>query len=158
VIDVQNEWLNKSPGLKASLELRVGVINSAIALFREKGLPIIRIYHVDKGVGPMPGTEEFEFVPAIGIVESDTRIIKNYGNAFNKTDLASILEQKQVDTVILCGLSAVACVMATYVGAEDLDLHPFYLRDGVAAGSEPLVRFAEEIFETLSVQALTLAL
>jgi actin-related protein len=48
--------------------------------------------------------------------------------------------------------------MATYVGAEDLDLHPFYLRDGVAAGSEQLVRFAEEIFETLSVQALTLAL
>jgi nicotinamidase-related amidase len=56
--------------------------------------------------------------------------------------------------VILCGLSATNCVLATYVGAEDHDLHPFLLRDGVAAGSEENVRFAEEIFETLSVGAL----
>jgi nicotinamidase-related amidase len=158
VIDVQNKWLNASPGLRASLELRVDVINSAIELFRKKGLPIIRIYHVDKGVGPLPGTEEFEFLPSILTIESDIRLIKNYGNAFNRTELAGILEQKQVDTVILCGLSATACVMATYVGAEDSDLHPFLLRDGVAAGSEQLVRFAEEIFETLSVGALTLVL
>ncbi len=156
VIDVQNKWLNQSPGLKASLELRVEVINSAIALFREKGLPIIRVYHIDKGEGPMPGTDEFEFLPSIGTIDSDTRVIKNYPNAFNKTELAGILQQKQVDTVILCGLSATACVMATYVGAEDQDLHPFLLRDGVAAGSEQLVKFAEEIFETLSVGALTL--
>jgi hypothetical protein len=44
--------------------------------------------------------------------------------------------------------------LATYVGAEDQDLHPFLLRDGVAAGSEQNVRFTEEIFETLSVGAL----
>lgn len=131
------------------------MINSAISLFRKKGFPIIRVYHIDKGEGPMPGTEEFEFLPSVSTIESDTRVIKNYSNAFNKTELAGILQQNQVDTVILCGLSATACVMATYVGAEDRDLHPFLLRDGVAAGSEQLVKFAEEIFETLSVGALT---
>ena len=156
MIDIQNEWLNKSPGLRASVELRVEVINSAIALFRKKGLPIVRIYHVDKGDGPMPGTDGFEFLPSIAIADSDARVIKNYSNAFNKTELAGILERKQVDTVILCGLSASACVMATYVGAEDQDLHPFLLRDGVAAGDERYVRNAEEIFETLSVGALSL--
>jgi nicotinamidase-related amidase len=155
VIDVQNEWLNSSSGLKASLEQRVEAINSAIALFRKKGLPIIRVYHVDKGVGPMPGTEGFEFLPSIGIAESDAQVIKNYPNAFNKTKLASILAKKSVDVVILCGLSATCCVMATYFGAEDHDLHPFLLRDGVAANSEQHVKFAEEIFETMSVGALT---
>jgi len=45
--------------------------------------------------------------------------------------------------------------MATYFGAEDHDLHPFLLRDGVAANSEQHVKFAEEIFETMSVGALT---
>ncbi len=158
VIDVQNEWLNRSPGLKECLELRVEVINSAIALFRTKGLPIVRIYHVDKGVGPMPGTEAFEFLPSIATIESDTSVIKNYPNAFNRTELAATLENMHVDTVILSGLSATACVMATYVGAEDRDLHPFLLRDGVAASSERYVRYAEEIFETLSVGALTLTL
>jgi nicotinamidase-related amidase len=150
VIDIQNKWLNSSPGLKACLELRVEVINSAIALFRKKGLPIIRVYHVDKGEGPMPGTDEFEFLPSIGIADSDPQVIKNYPNAF--------LAHKNVDVPILCGLSATGCAMATYIGAEDHDLHPFFLRDGVAASSEQHIRFAEEIFETMSVGALTLAL
>lgn len=154
MIDIQNKWLSSSPGLRASLDQRVEVINSAIALFRKKGLPIVRVYHVDKGEGPLPGTEEFDFLPSIEIAESDTRVIKNYPNAFNRTELADILALRKVDVVILCGLSATGCVMATYVGAEDRDLHPFLLRDGVAAGSEQNVRFAEEIFETLSVGAL----
>jgi len=109
---------------------------------------------VDKGEGPMPGTDGFEFLPSIGIVETDARVIKNYPNAFNRTELASILAQKSIDVVILCGLSATGCVMATYIGAEDHDLHPFLLRDGVAASSEQFIRFAEEIFETMSVGAL----
>lgn len=154
VIDIQNKWLDSSPGLKASLEQRVETINSAIAMFRKKGLPIIRVYHVDKEEGPLPDTEEFDFLPSIKIAGTDTQVIKNYPNAFNKTELADILTQRKVDTVILCGLSATGCVLATYVGAEDHDLHPFLLRDGVAAGSEQNVRFAEEIFETLSIGAL----
>jgi len=158
VIDIQNEWLNSSLGLKTCLEQRVETINSAIALFRKKGLPVIRVYHVDKLTGPMPGTDGFEFLPSIGIVGSDAQVIKNYPNAFNRTELASILAQKSIDVVILCGLSAIGCVMATYIGAEDHDLHPFLLRDGVAASSEQHVKFAEEIFETMSVGALTQAL
>jgi nicotinamidase-related amidase len=154
VIDIQNKWLSSSPGLRASLEQRIDVINSAIALFRKKGQPIIRVYHVDKAEGPLPDTEEFDFLPSIEIAETDTRVIKNYPNAFNRTELADILALGKIDVVVLCGLSATGCVMATYVGAEDHDLHPYLLRDGVAAGSEQHVRFAEEIFETLSVGAL----
>lgn len=155
VIDIQNKWLKSSPGLMLSLEQRIEVINSVIALFRKKGLPIIRVYHVDKAEGPWQGTEEFDFLPSIEVLETDTRVIKNYPNAFNRTELADVLAREKIDTVILCGLSATSCVLATYVGAEDRDLHPFLLRDGIAAGSEQNVRFAEEIFETLSVVALT---
>ncbi len=158
MIDIQNQWLNSSSDLRASLKQRVETINSAIALFRRKGLPIIRVYHVDKGEGPMSCTEEFEFPPSIGIAESDLQVIKNYPNAFNRTELADILAHQKVDVVILCGLSATGCVLATYVGAEDQDLHPFLLRDGVAASSEQHVKFVEEIFETMSVGALMQAL
>ena len=158
VIDVQNIWLNSSPSLKACLDSRIDAINSAIALFRKKGLPIIRVHHVDKGEGPAPGTEGFEFHPSIATVDHDVQVIKNYPDAFNRTYLASILEKENIDVVVLCGLSATCCVAATYFGAQDHDLHPFFLRDGVAAGSEEHIRFAEEIFETMSVAALTVAL
>ncbi|MDD1767433.1 MAG: cysteine hydrolase [Methanomassiliicoccales archaeon] len=155
VIDIQNKWLKSSPGLMLSLEQRIEVINSAIALFRKKGLPIVRVYHVDEAEGPWQGTEEFDFLPSIEVLETDARVIKNYPNAFNRTELEDVLAREEIDSVILCGLSATCCVLATYVGAEDRDLHPFFLRGGVAAGSEEKVRFAEEIFETLSVGALT---
>jgi nicotinamidase-related amidase len=154
VIDIQNKWLSQSPGLRASVELRVDVINSAIALFRKTGHPIIVVHHVDKEEGPDPGTEDFEFLPSISVDAGDVRVVKNYPNAFNKTDLESLLRRMQVDTVILSGLSATACVMATYIGAEDRDLHVYLLRDGVAAGNEQNVRFAEEIFDTMSLSAL----
>jgi hypothetical protein len=44
--------------------------------------------------------------------------------------------------------------MATYIGAEDNDLHPFLLKDGVAADSEDKVKFIEGIFDTLSLGSL----
>jgi len=131
------------------------VVNAAIALFRKRELPIIQIYHVDRAEGPEPGTEAFEYPASVAVLQSDARVIKNNGDAFNRTDLADILARQKVDTVVLCGLSATACVMATYVGAEDRDLHAYLLRDGVAAGSEMHVRFAEEIFDTLSIGALS---
>ncbi len=158
VIDIQNIWLNSSPSLRACLERRIEVINSAISMFRKKGLPVIRVYHVDKGEGAVPGTDAFEFHPSIATENNDPIVIKNYPDAFNRTDLASILGKENIDVVILCGLSATCCVMATCFGAQDHDLHPFFLRDGVAAGSEEHIRFAEEIFETMSVGALTVAL
>lgn len=154
VIDVQNEWLSMSPGLKASLEQRLEVINAAIDLFRQKGLPIVRIYHVSKGVGPEPGTERFAFHPMVKISETDAQIIKNYPNAFNKTDLGEILAKEEVGVIVLCGLSATGCVMATFIGAVDRDLQPFLLKDGIADSREENVRFIEELFDHIGVSAL----
>jgi nicotinamidase-related amidase len=158
VIDIQNKWLDSSPGLKECLERRVATINSAIAFFRKKGLPIIRVYHVDKVRGPLPGTKEFEFLPSIEIDMMDMQVIKNYPNAFNKTELAEILIQNRVDAVILSGLSATGCVMATYIGAEDNDIQPFLLKEGVAADGEDKVKFVEGIFDTLSLESMVQAL
>jgi nicotinamidase-related amidase len=155
VIDVQNAWLDRSEGLKKSLEARIDEINQAIAIFRAKNLPIIVVYHTDKGVGPEPGSKAFEFHPGIKIEPRDSKVIKNYPNAFNRTDLESILKEHGCDTVLLAGLSATGCVLATYIGALDKDLSPYLVKDAVAASREDLVRFAEEIFDCLSVRAIS---
>ena len=81
-------------------------------------------------------------------------LVKAYPNAFNKTELQEILAMDGCDTVILAGLSTTGWIMATYIGAIDRDLHPYLLRDGVAAESETLVHHAQEIFDTLSLDAL----
>lgn len=129
-------------------------INGAIATFREKDLPIIVVYHTDKGAGPEPGSKAFEFHPSINITAKDTKVVKNYPNAFNRTELETMLREQGCDTVFLAGLSGTGCVLATYIGAIDRDITPYLVRDAVAASREDLVRFAEEICDTLSLQAI----
>ena len=48
VIDVQKEFFSFSPATAQSLNDAIECINAAIALFREKHLPIICIQHVEE--------------------------------------------------------------------------------------------------------------
>jgi nicotinamidase-related amidase len=154
VVDIQNAWLDMDAGLKESMMARIPVVNEAIGVFRGKGLPIIRIYHVDPATGPKPGTPAFEFDPDVRIEPSDELIVKNYPNAFNKTELEEVLRRSGCDTVILAGLSGSGCVLATYLGAVDRDIPAYLVKNAVAAPKEEHVRFAEEVCDTLSLKAL----
>jgi nicotinamidase-related amidase len=154
VIDVQNYVLDNFPGYRESVEKRAKTMNDSIALFREKKLPVIVVYHEDRKEGPRPGTKAFEFSPGIEVRETDPRVVKNYPNAFNKTDLESRLRRSGSDTVVITGLSAIGCALATYIGAIDLDLEPYFVQGAVAADSEEHVRFAEDICRTITLDDL----
>ncbi len=153
VIDIQKAWVNSSEGLRRAVQLRKGVINSAIQLFSEKELPVIAVYHTDKD-GPGEDSPDFQFIDSIDISEATEKVVKNYPDGFNKTDLEAILQKYGCDTVILCGLSALYCVLATYYGAMNRDLHVYLLRDGVAAGEEEYIRIVEGVCDSLSTQVL----
>ncbi len=117
VIDVQNNYLPMMD--QSGQQMAVRLINGAIWQFRNKNFPIIRVYHTDLDWGPEPGSDEFEFAAEINIQQSDPQIIKNYPSAFTQTNLDTVLKEKGVNTVFLCGLSATGCVLATYFGAQD---------------------------------------
>jgi len=154
VIDVQNDVLDNYPGYSESVQRRAKTMNDAIALFRRRRLPIVVVYHEDKEQGPRPGTKAFAFHESIEVLESDTKVVKNYPNAFNKTPLGDMVRGMGCDTVVIVGLSAVGCAMATYHGAIDLDLEPYFVHGGVAADTEEHVRMAEEICRTVKVDEL----
>lgn len=154
VIDVQNYVLTDFPGFAESVTKRASVMNEAIGLFRRKGLPIVVIYHEDVKDGPRPGTKAFEFSELIDVRDTDTKVVKHYPNGFNKTDLEAILREKGCDTVFIVGLSAVGCAMATFFGAIDLDLDPYFVQGGVAADTEEHVRAAEDICRAIEVGKL----
>jgi len=152
VVDIQNAWLDNMPELKKSVEKRLDVINGAIEWFRKNKLPIVLIYHENRDEGVTPGTSAFEFTPAVGIDRNDIRVTKHYPNSFNKTGLDSNLRKMGCDTVLIVGLSASGCALATFFGAEDYDFHPYIVKGGVASHDEGHVRFAEEICETLCIE------
>ena len=157
VIDVQNLFFKNSPVASQSLNNAIRMINRAIALFREKQLPVICIQQMDKEQNLVPGESDFDTPANMDILPGDIHIHKRYRNSFNQTSLADILREKGVDTVIVTGYSAEYCVLSTAWGAEDLDLTPILLRGALASGSQENIRFVESVNDLITYKALVKA-
>jgi nicotinamidase-related amidase len=148
VIDLQNDYLPYMA--EGDKKTAMDTINRAIGLFREKHLPVIRIYHHDPERGPQPGTEGFEFPKSVAVTESDPRVIKHYQDAFAKTCLDSLLQGLGVNTVFLCGLSATGCVLGTYFGALDHDYLALMLKDGLISPKPEQTEMIRDICRGMS--------
>jgi len=156
VIDIQNEYLPLMSGGDRDMALRM--INGAIWLFRQKNLPVIRVYHTNPDYGPEPGTEAFEFPKTVIIKETDPKVIKNYPNAFKKTELDKLLREKGVNTVFICGLSATGCVLATYYGANELDYHTVMVKNAVMSPNEKHTEAVMSFCSTVDFETLNMIL
>ena len=154
VIDVQNAYV---PMMDAP-PMAFRMINGVIALFRQHGLPVIRVYHTSPQWGPASDSEGFQFDPAIQVTEEDAKVIKNYGNAFKKTELDSLLRAQGVNTLFLCGLSSTGCVLATYHGGVDLDYRTFMVSQALIGPKQSLTEAVEEMLSTIDYSALSLLL
>jgi len=157
VQDIQNVWLydpDSNQDLRKSVEKRLDVVNETIAWFRSKRLPIIVGYTEDKDQGLLPGTISFEVPKTVHVEETDFKVTKRHANAFGNPELGAILRREGCDAIVIVGLSASGCVLATYFSALDWDIRPYVVKGGVASHNEEHVRFAEDICDTLNVQDL----
>jgi nicotinamidase-related amidase len=156
VIDVQNKYLR--PISLRDKEMAFFFINLLIELFRKHDFPIIRIYHTDSEGGSLPGTEEFEYPASLQIKPGDTQIIKTYSDGFNKTNLNEVLTGKGANTLFLCGLSAVECVLATRTGAHNHDYKAFMVKDAIMSHNTDYTRNVEAMFDSVSYDVVKLIL
>lgn len=156
VIDIQNVYLPMVP--ERDKEVAMYYINGLIELFRSNGYPVIRIYNLEEGAGPKPGSEQFEFPTSVLIKDEDPKIIKTYGDGFNKTDLDKIIKEKGSNTLFLCGLSAVGCVMATWIGAQDHDYRAFMVKDAIMSHNSDYTNNIEEMFNAVNYDVVKLIL
>ena len=156
VIDIQNEFLPSMS--EQDKKTAFDYINGALRRFHDKGFPVIRIYHSHPVAGPKPGSEAFEYPQSVLISPDDPKIVKTYSNAFNKTGLEKLLRERGCNVLFLCGLSADACVLATYQGAEDLDFDAFLIREALLSPDSAATRFVAGMCETVSYGALKVIL
>ena len=156
IIDIQNVYLSMVP--EREKEVAMYYINGLIELFRSKGYPIIRIYHLDKESGPKPDSEQFEYPTSVLIKDEDAKVIKTYGNGFNKTDLDKIIKEQGSNTLFLCGLSAVGCVLATWIGAQDHDYKAFMVKNAIMSHDSDYTKNVEDMFDAVSYDIVQLIL
>jgi nicotinamidase-related amidase len=156
IIDTQNNYLRFIQ--ERDKEMAFMFINFLIVLFRKHDFPVIRIYHRDEESGCIPGSGEFEYPDAIKIKKSDTQIIKTYSDSFNKTNLNEVLRKKGCNTLFLCGLSAIGCVLATRTGAQNNDYKAFIVKDAVMSHNSEYTKNVEMMFDAISYDAVDLIL
>lgn len=152
VIDVQKKFV---PLMSAEdRERALEMMKWSIWIFRQYGLPVIRIYHTSDEWGPKPGSPEFEFHDSLKIEPADPKVIKTYASGFNKTELNNLLKEKGINTLFLCGLSTVGCVLATYLDASNYDYKAFMIRDAMLSHNAQYTDQIETIFNAVDLDLI----
>jgi nicotinamidase-related amidase len=135
LIDIQNDYF---PGGKMELEgsleasLRAGEV---LALFREKGLPVIHIQHIAARPGAaffLPGTEGVKIHQNVAPLPGEAVFQKNFPNSFRNTPLLDHLQSKQIDKLVVCGMMTHMCVDASVRAAFDYGLQVTVVHDACA--------------------------
>jgi nicotinamidase-related amidase len=152
VIDVQNQWMPKMA--EEDRATAPDSINAAIALFREYGHPVIRVYHSDPKRGPEPGTEAFEFPESIAVTDADPKVVKAHPSSFAGTDLEEILRDGDRNVVFLCGLSATGCVLATYFGGMEREFTCLMVKGALLSGNAEYTAMIDDICYSVTLEEL----
>ena len=156
VIDIQNAFLPSIPD--KDKETAMEYINYYIQLFRSQGYPVIRVYHQSEEYGVLPGTDQFEFPTSVLIKPEDPKVIKTYPDGFNKTELDKVIKESGSNTLFLCGLSAVGCVLATWIGAANNDYKAFLLKDAIMSHNSEYTDNIEVMFDAVNYDVVKLIL
>jgi nicotinamidase-related amidase len=152
IIDIQNEYIPKMSEQEKKYAFQV--INGSIWTFRQQNLPIIRVYHSNPIWGPAEDSEGFKYLSSVIIKDTDIMIHKHYPSAFTKTDLDKTLKELNCNTIYLCGLSATACVLATYFGGTDRGYNTFLIRDGIMSHDPDYTNVINDICNSVNFQTL----
>ncbi len=146
VLDMQRDFLEpngKLPLPVAEVEPLIAATNRAIATAAQHGWPVIYIVNEFKkndwqnifrngaAVAGTPGTALDERIAVVG----DERFAKHTGNAFSNAALGERLAALAVDHVLIGGVYADACVLATAKGARARGLTVTVVTDAIATAS-----------------------
>ena len=156
LVDIQSMFTDETPGLGESIVTRIGTINDAVEGFRRSGLPVVYIrYEGLDHSGQEIDPERIGFIDGLLQPEAGEHIIgKIEMDAFLGTDLEDILKDKGCDSVLICGMVAQYCVLATYFGAFQHGFSPYMLENGICSTDEENVRAVVHITKSLSMEEL----
>lgn len=152
VIDVQKEYLPMMS--QGDQDLAIEMMNWSIWVFRKFDLPVIRVYHTNPEWGPAEDSPGFQFHDSLKVLPDDPMIIKTYPSSFTKTNLDEILKEKGINTLFLCGLSSVGCVLSTYTDAASHDYKAFLVKDALLSHKEAYTDNVEEMFNAMDLETI----
>ena len=111
VIDVQNDVV-------AGAHERDRVVANVATLVdraRDSGVDVVWVQH--HGDGMSEGSDGWQLVPELEVGESEPVVHKAYPDAFEDTDLETVLAERQVGSLVVSGAQTDECIRSTLHGA-----------------------------------------
>jgi len=159
--------VNIKLSIKISMNSACEYINMALDLFRKKDLPIIWIQDdgaediygpfIDFAINDIHyGTKDFEIIDKLKQNKLEKIITKKKGRSgFKETGLLEYIKENKLDTLIITGFPAEYDVLDTYKVAEDYNLKPIILKNGIAGiFNNRGIEHVERIFEIITINEL----
>ena len=144
IVDFVMAYLDPASPLYAGVEEALASNERLLAAARAAGIPVI-FTNVEYEPGGADGGIFYRKVPALRLFDrgspygavpatlrprvSEPVITKQYASAFFGTDLAAMLRDMGVDTLLITGLSTSGCVRATALDACQHGFLPFVVRE-----------------------------
>ncbi len=152
VLDPQNDFFEADNPNLAEFLRAVLTINTAIALFRERGWPIVVIQHTSKK--KPAGSHAWGVYPGFDCRPEDHRVQKSHLNAFWDSELNTILKLAGVDFVIVAGYISEMCVLSTFRGACERGYQSAILKDAIASFDNQRTQLTLDICTSISLDEL----
>jgi nicotinamidase-related amidase len=111
VIDVQNGVVGDAYRRDAV----VANISSLVDKARHEGVPVVWVQHSDEELEE--GSEDWEYVPELVRANSEPLVGKTFGDAFEGTNLESVLAEGSIGRLVVAGAETDACIRSTIHGA-----------------------------------------
>jgi len=158
VIDMQNFFLHSASALPVqNVPQLVEAINEVIAAYREAGSPIVWVQHSFAGasleaaeegacdaraslIGQLlPGNEAFDIDTRMARSADDHHVVKKTASAFHPNsgcDLAALLEERDIDTLVITGIVTNGCCETTARDATQHGYKVLFASDATGAMSD----------------------
>ena len=111
VVDVQNGVV-KGAHERDAVVANVGML---VSRARQDRVPVIWVQHSDEQLAR--GADSWQIVPELTPSRSEPLVEKNYGDAFENTNLETVLSDLGVGKLFVVGAQTDACIRSTLHGA-----------------------------------------
>jgi nicotinamidase-related amidase len=123
VVDVQNGVVGEAHARDAV----VGNIGSLVDKARRERVPVVWVQHSDDDL--VKGSDEWRIVSELKPGDAEPQIGKNYGDAFEATNLENVLSDLGIGRLIVVGAETDACIRSTLHGAFTRGYDAMLVRD-----------------------------
>ena len=96
-------------------DLVVANIGSLVEKARREGVPIVWVQHSDDQLAP--GSDDWRIVAELHPDDAEPHVEKHYADAFEETDLETVLSGLGVGRVVVAGAQTDECIRSTLHGA-----------------------------------------